>query len=733
MQHMTEPELLNLVDRILGPNGILHTDGSRQFNPLQLRYARGVAQGLLRQDPHGRDRPALNFMQAGTGTGKTLGYLVPLMLLSVKTGRRAGVSTYSRALQRQVLGECEVAAACVETVTGIRPSFAYRFGRQNFACASGVARMTDALIRAGRLDDEATAFLTGLRAWLAEEGEKGQPKNSGLLVDFIAEQGMEILPAGIDESIIGLHPTDPDVDHQAYKNSVGRANDAQLVVFNHAIMIANAMLWGKMLPGVDLVVVDEADALPRAAESMISDKVSLNQASRTVAAVERRLGDDRFGKLLSDIRSKVADLHQFANHQGALLLDGGQTTALQISLKRAAAAWTPWLASDSMPDAFAKGMSGELWMDFIMTGRAFQRCLNAMIQSDGVAVLSWSPIKEFPSLHVGHMDPGHQLRKLWTPVDDVSTGLRRAAHTSICFTSATLATPGKPLPGALDGFLHEVGVIRYPKSGDDVAVHFVTEDLMDVIEPFRFGRLEFVVADPRVPDPFIKSDDDSGGQRDENWLAYAAKMIDAAGQAGGRTLVLAASYEDLAALKRVLPSASADLFGRHIFHERGQRLGDLLPAFQATEDAILLSAGAWEGLNLPGLIKQLVILRLPFPPVDTTDQVLKRLGLRQAGLAADRIDSIMAGRRQSAVRQRLAQGLGRPIRKEDDFATVWFADPRFPAPDWVCQLAHPVVFDAVTRRHHGGMVESIPQRFRSTTYPAARVFTVDGVFLKKRT
>ena len=94
MTHTLEQTLLTDVERILGPQGLAMTVSGFHYNPDQHAYAQQAAKGFARVGTAGL-QTILNSLQASTGTGKTLGYLVPLMCYAARQGERVMVSTLS--------------------------------------------------------------------------------------------------------------------------------------------------------------------------------------------------------------------------------------------------------------------------------------------------------------------------------------------------------------------------------------------------------------------------------------------------------------------------------------------------------------------------------------------------------------------------------------------------------------------------------------------------------------
>jgi ATP-dependent DNA helicase DinG len=170
---------------------------------------------------------------------------------------------------------------------------------------------------------------------------------------------------------------------------------------------------------------------------------------------------------------------------------------------------------------------------------------------------------------------------------------------------------------------------------------------------------------------------------DDSAVQYVADVIAAArteAKPSGRTLVLVPAYDDVERLKPLLPECLA--------HEQGTPSWRVLDTYRSTPGCCLITPAAWAGVDLPGLIQCLVIARLPYPPIRPESETF-------VGALAE-----MLGK--------LAQGIGRAIRKEDDEATVWFADPRMPIPECITEST------GLLPSEHANKVAiaAIPARFR---------------------
>jgi ATP-dependent DNA helicase DinG len=230
-----------------------------------------------------------------------------------------------------------------------------------------------------------------------------------------------------------------------------------------------------------------------------------------------------------------------------------------------------------------------------------------------------------------------------------------------------------------------------------------------------FGDMAFRLADRLVPAPF-----DRDGAPDKRFYDYAAAMVREAG-GSGRTLVLCASYGDAEQLADRLGDAA-------IVQRRGQRLGPLVEQFRGSANAILVTPGAWAGLDLPYIVDNVVIVRLPLGRPDELREAVLTAMLTRRGRSDVDARAVLANQARGDAMRRLGQGIGRGIRAEDDRCTVWIADPRFPLP---------ANFENDLRRRLGqGLAEGwrefakiIPRRFRDrgarSPFGRARVVAIN--------
>ncbi len=732
-----EALILKGVDAVFGASGLAVRDGLRH-NSQQHDYAQRAARGFCRYDEDG-ERAALNMLQAATGLGKTLAYLVPAMLYAAHTGKRIAVSTFTRQLQRQILvKDAPRAAAWIEELTSVRLSSARRIGRANYVSESGCLRLKGMLLQESKaLYEDAVEFLDDLVDWCDEED------STGVLDDFMDDMALESLPDGIVRAFICLDASSPDEDARRFEMDVAASKQSDVLICNHALMVMHAYRWASILDGDErktaLVVFDEADSLAEVATGLLSSSLPLHRLLSIAQSVASNFNLPAIAQSVERLHRGVMALH-VPNSRIAAIANTDAFGRL-LGEANAVVAKTARLLSEERslfrPDGVDEHKR-RLTAEFLDLASDLERVRQAMNSGDSTAMLSWSPIRAFPSLVVGNPAAGRIMGRLWrnnAPEDSLE--LRGCGLECALFTSATLATPGQRYPEAFDDFSNSIGIVRHPprQSAADAGnadkrqpIHNVLTDLFFNFQPRRFGTMRFVLADPSVPNPtLIVADEDAetGAETNPEWLDYCATMVRTAQARGGRTLVLTLSWRDTEALEQRLHGLE-NLLVQH----RRQPLRPLLSLYRdvTRPNAVLISPGAWEGVDEPGRVNNLVITRIPFLPPNRLAQAHVRIHLAAKGYEAASIDRLMAARDMGKTRRKLEQGLGRGLRSPTDSVTVFMADPRFPVPETMQASLDPVLLKAPARKSRGELRSCIPARFLSDekSYPAAQLCLANG-------
>ncbi len=743
-------DLLPLVEDVFSPGSTTLARYGLTFHEPQRQYALRVGKTMVRGSANrltGRERAALTLLEASTGTGKTMGYAVPLLLACALSGQRAAISTFTVSLQDQIVRELhERVVPLVTEMTGVLLKVAVRYGIGNFVSYSAVAELFATKRReasdSGAGADKTADFrlLQALQEW-ARQALDGRA--SGLVHDFLEAHGEQRLPFDLPAAAVALSHSDGAEEKAAYQRHVDAAVDGDVLIVNHALLVVDCLHWFRVLNvaerPVRFLVADEADRLGATAESIYTQDIPLRRAMGLVEQLAEKFGRGfrEAAELMADLTVAVASEHA-AHAQGYVLL-GEDRRAAQMVRQYADAVATALrgpvaaLGRKSKASALDEEEAAlcDEASDLMQSLDGFLAVLKNSGEREAVAALGWSPIRSYPSLKSVPLHPGRVLNRLWVPRDGVPPLIEAAV-----FTSATLGIPGgKPETRYLE-FMQGVGIFG---RGPEGYRPDLCEDLFGTFEPERFGKAMFILADPSAPSPSgegratVEGESREIDYSSEEWRDYAATMVLAAHKRGGRTLVLTTSYRDTRALARRLEGRVRIL----LEHVPGGKMRDYRDTFQATEnkDAVWLTPGAWEGLNLPGVIDNVVITRIPFGRPDQVRLAALVRRRRDQGGSARAVEALRYALMVNEGKRRLRQGIGRGIRRDDDRVRVWIADPRFPLPQAYRDRRDPKLREG-EQVIYAALAECLPLRFLrgpQASFPRAKVFLMSGEIYAPKT
>lgn len=649
------------VDGILGPHGALAgvLDGY-EHRPAQLELARAVEAAL-------RERHVL-LAEAGTGTGKTLAYLVPALLC----GQRVVVSTATRTLQEQLfLKDVPLLSERV----GLEVSVAVLKGRNNYLCA----HRFEAFERAPLFSTpDAAVHWERFRRW-ALTTETGDRSETELPDDWPTWSAVS---TG-SEACLGSQC--PLYDACFVTRARRAAAECQLLIVNHALFFADLALKARdselelgVLPSYDAVVFDEAHAL----EDVATDAFGLGVSSGRVAA----LVHDAL-KALSPLEARAPTLTAVA-----LALRARADTffeAVQVSLARLGLG-----TSDArlMPDSLAElRPQGSAVLESLgalaalcpeadaALGGLKRRALDAAMALDGclraddAARVYWAQVRA----RGDGQRTGVTLRS--APID---VGRSLASHLydsvdAVVFTSATL----KPSAG--------------PESFEYVVRRLGLEGrgwkCLDVPSHFDFARQAALYVPAHLPEP----------SHAEWTLRFAREVYRLLRLSGGRAFVLFTSLKHLEEVHAlVAPHLRVPVLKQGAAPRRA-----LLEAFVSEPSALFASQSFWEGVDVPGAALSMVIIdRLPFAPPNEPLQAARMEAVRQAG--GNPFDELQVPQAALALRQ----GFGRLIRTASDRGVVALGDVR-----------------VLTRRYGRAFLDALPPAQRLTRFEEVTAFWEEAV------
>jgi ATP-dependent DNA helicase DinG len=588
-------------------------------------------------------------VQAGTGTGKSLGYLAPALLWLVQhPGKRIIVATATLALQSQLANnDIPAALDAVESVTGRRPLHAILKGRTNYVCLlrarEGTGQDQGALIPVGDLidtlksspqskpDSALGAEVLALRAW-AEE----QAAQDGLADRDDAPSHTERAWAQVSVPVrecLGAQRC-PYGNECFVEGSRDAARAADLVVTNHALLAINAMHGGTALPEHTAVIIDEAHELV----SRVTGAASAELSPQMVERVARRAMTFLEDEVASDLMESAKALR--------IALDGA-------ALERVEDPDNPFVtACVAIRDAARSVVSG-------LTGEDNQapdkRQTAAAVKEVFDIAERMAALDTHDVVWVADRERfGREAR-----VSPLSVaGLMRTCvfgERTTVLTSATLKLGGDFTPiatavGLKDGERLDAGEL----DADAVPWRGI-----DVGSPFEYRRQGILYIARALPPPGRDGLSDAS-------MAEIAELLEAS---DGRALGLFSSRRaaEIAAVyvRKQLPSLT-------ILCQGDAQLPDLTRRFIQDEKASLFGTlSLWQGVDVPGATCQLVVIdRIPFPRPDEPLIVARQRAVAEAG--GNGFMKVAA----SHAALLLAQGSGRLIRRLSDRGVVAVLDPR---------------------------------------------------------
>ena len=600
----------------------------------QIEMAEAVANALT-------DRHHL-MVQAGTGTGKSLAYIVPALV----HGRKVLVATATLALQRQLVErDLPAVVPALEKVLGREITYGIYKGVGNYICLQKMNSEEpdpdgEVLLEVSSLGKDAQR----LHAWAKSPGATGDR-------DDAPEVDRRVWAAN---SLSGRECVGADVcayGHQCFAAlAKGRAQSADIVITNHTLLAIEIVDSHPILPERDAVILDEAHEFMDRTTQAVTEELTSTRVIRAAAMARKHMPGklaDTLTKAADDFHDTMADygqdVRQNPSMQGRLDEIPASLEAPIRRVREAAAAIVQSISADEEAigsDALAERARVKGAVNEINT-----TCAKILKIGDN-QVLWYEPT--FQTLHLAPLSVSSVLRA------------NLLTRTPVIATSATLS-----VGNSMDAMARSIGFTvggDEDASSEDGDIDPSNVAMLDVGSPFDFANQGVLYLPKHLPEPGRE-----GVHPDV--LEELGELIDAA---GGRTLALFSSWRGVEAADAHLRKVLAELPIKIITQKRGDAVGPLVERFAKDETSVLLGTmSLWQGVDVPGNSCVLVTIdRIPFPRPD--EPVMSaRAAQADAGGGSGFMQISLP---RAALL--LAQGTGRLIRSVEDRGVVAILDSR---------------------------------------------------------
>ncbi|MBC7229933.1 MAG: hypothetical protein H5T74_06030 [Actinobacteria bacterium] len=668
-----------------GPLAALRDD--HEIRPQQAEMAAAVEVAL--------EDSAFLVVEAGTGVGKSIAYLLPGILHARRGGGALVVSTYTRSLQEQLFHrDLPLLSRALGAV-----DYALLKGRGNYLCLRKWAEWCAYLSRGEavlRFGDFVPALSYAfLASWLTRTPAGDLEEISLGLRDRLGELVRELTSTPED----CLRPRCDFASRCWVERARTRAAASEVVVVNHALLLTQAGSANPVLPDIRVLVVDEAHHLEDVATEAFSLTFSLEDTDRLLEDLAGSRGVlSRWEGLAWDRRGRamIAEAREAAERAGAeveeLLLGALDTflpaareerrrldegtarlpawekarergMSLSATLRRLSrlaaelAAGASSLESREDEEGARSLRRGEVLAEGL--GEAAEALEVFMCDPDENGFRRHLRWMERPQARARRSHPPFRLRSAPVDVGSDLAALLFGGLDACVLTSASLRVPG-PREG-FSFFLRRTGLELVEEGGKELR-------LLALDSPFDYSRQVRLFAVSDLPEPA------AGGNAFRDYMRSVGEVVEeAAAASGGKALVLLTSHQQVELLHRELRPRLEKRGICCLRQDRSTPNSLLLERFRDDRDSVLLATEAfWEGIDVPGeSLSAVIMVKLPFRHPEEPVVAGRVEHYDRAGMGG--WNSYYVPLAVTLFRQ----GVGRLIRRSTDRGVIVVLDPRF--------------------------------------------------------
>lgn len=670
----------------------LEPDGSMASSNPHYKYRSGQAE-MLEAVSRGFQESNHMVIEAGTGTGKSMAYLLPAVVWALTNKTRVVVATHTINLQEQLISKD---LPEIRDSLNLEISSVLVKGRNNYLC---LRRWEEKMQNAEAMNNHEVMFCLKLLTWLTEtyQGDRSELNISGLQAQYWNELGSD------QETCIG--PACRHHHRHCFVSKARRqAEAADILIVNHSLLLADLKMQHRFLPSFDYLIIDEAHHLEECATEQLGRVINTNQIRSSLMSMTRGFSGGLGPGLLNQVRQAVKnnpDLFGSYGDKPGILIDEAFERVKNINdsideIEMFFSAWTPYGAVETEDEAIRVSRITEhhraekAWEGFEALTDNFCFRTSLLIQTlDRIARLfnfqensgptGFEPLVKDIGYQSGYLAdvndglktfcfglndsvfwieltraPKQELKFRCAPVsvsDQLSSGLFQSKK-SILLTSATIS-----VDGSFEHFMKRVGLDGFD---DDRVIRKI------IVSPFNYEKQAALYVIKDLSDPAAGGDNGDFAEDITPVIGDVARIF------GGKMLVLFTSHKMLRSvyykLQPLLGQEGITLLGHGIDGGR-TRLAEI---FRGNDKTVLFGTSSfWEGIDLPGeILKCVVIVRLPFAP--PTSPVIEA---RVEEIAAKNKDPFYTYMVPEAI-IKLKQGFGRLIRTEEDEGVVLVLDRR---------------------------------------------------------